>query len=229
VGRPVSGRTGITLKARENYEWAIPHVEAGLGAIPVARLDREDVAEWIEALAAGGKLSRRSVQICRTVLRAALADAVDEGIIPRSAAARVALPRSVAKPAKVKEIEAWDAAEVARFLETPAPTAGRSASALASYGLRHTAATHMVADATDIGQLRAIAALLGHSADMLMKTYAHAMPASTSLSSTPSLNGVGEIDEAACQTPMRLGPATNVSRRRLSAARLDWLVPGNVV
>ena len=34
---------------------------------------------WIEALAAGGKLSQRSVQICRTVLRAALTEAVDEG------------------------------------------------------------------------------------------------------------------------------------------------------
>ena len=57
------------------------------------------------------------MQICRTVLRAALAEAVDEGLIPRSPAARVALPRTVAKPAKVKEIEAWDAAEVTRFLE----------------------------------------------------------------------------------------------------------------
>ena len=30
------------------------------------------------------------------------------------------------------------------------------------------------------GQLRAIADILGHSPDMLMKTYAHAMPASMS-------------------------------------------------
>jgi integrase len=37
----------------------------------------------------------------------------------------------------------------------------------------------MVAGATDIGQLRAIADLLGHSPDMLMNTYAHAMPHST--------------------------------------------------
>ena len=115
--RYVASRTDITLKARESYEWAIPHIEAGLGAIPVARLDREDVAGGIEALAAGGKLSRRSVQICRTVLRAALADAVDERLIPRSPAARVGLPRTVAKPAKAKEIQAWDAAEVARFLD----------------------------------------------------------------------------------------------------------------
>lgn len=51
---------------------------------------------------------------------------------------------------------------------------------LTSHGLRHTAATQMVAAAVDIGQLRAIADILGHSPDMLMKTYAHAMPQSTS-------------------------------------------------
>ena len=84
VRRYVAGRTDITEKAQQQYEWAIPHIENGLGAIPLATLDREDVARWIETLAAGGKLSKRSVQICRTVLRAALSEAVDEGLIPRS-------------------------------------------------------------------------------------------------------------------------------------------------
>ena len=96
VRRYVAGRTDITEKAQQQYEWAIPHIENGLGAIPLATLDRDDVARWIEALAAGGRLSKRSVQICRTVLRAALSEAVDEGLIPRSPAARVGLPRVVA-------------------------------------------------------------------------------------------------------------------------------------
>ncbi|CAN5731947.1 hypothetical protein BH18ACT2_BH18ACT2_21340 [soil metagenome] len=120
VRRYVAGRTDITLKSRESYEWAIPHIEAGLGAIPVSRLDREDVAAWIEGLASAGALSRRSVQICRTVSRAALAEAVDAGIIPRSPAARVALPRTVAKAPKVKEIDAWELADVTPFLESTA-------------------------------------------------------------------------------------------------------------
>ena len=285
------------MKSRESYEWAIPHIEEGLGAIPVSQLDREDVAEWIEGLAAGGHLTRRSVQICRTVLRAALSEAVEEGLIPRSPAARVGLPRTVAKQPNAKEIQAWEAADVSRFLETTAdhrwavgfrlgalyglrrsevlglrwddldvdastlridqsvvavstgaawsdgknersrrripldddtaralkrrraeqaterllaggswedydlviatrqgrlvlPRSYDRALALAiqkagvprltSHGLRHTAATHMVAGAKDVGELRAIADILGHSPDMLMKTYAHAMPASTS-------------------------------------------------
>ena len=51
---------------------------------------------------------------------------------------------------------------------------------LSSHGLRHTAATHMVRHATDIGEIRAAADLLGHSPDMLMRTYAHALPESIS-------------------------------------------------
>ena len=47
---------------------------------------------------------------------------------------------------------------------------------LTSHGLRHTAATHMVQGSTDLGELRAIADLLGHSPEMLMNTYAHALP-----------------------------------------------------
>jgi len=49
---------------------------------------------------------------------------------------------------------------------------------LSSHGLRHTAATHMVRHAADIGEIRAAADILGHSPDMLMKTYAHVLPES---------------------------------------------------
>jgi integrase len=48
---------------------------------------------------------------------------------------------------------------------------------LTSHGLRHTA-THMVRHADDIGEIRAAADLLGHSPDILMRTYAHALPES---------------------------------------------------
>jgi integrase len=51
---------------------------------------------------------------------------------------------------------------------------------LTSHGLRHTAATHMVRHASDIGEIRAAADILGHSPDMLMRTYAHALPESIS-------------------------------------------------
>jgi integrase len=295
VRRYVAGRTDITVKSQEQYEWAIPHIESGLGAIQLSMLDRDDVATWIDGLARGGQLSRRGIQICRNVLRAALNEAVDEGLIARSPAARVGLPREVAKPGRQREVLTWSADEVDRFLaaavdhrwaigfrlgvlyglrrsevlalrwddlETDARTlrideslvavrtgvswsnatnersrrvipldddtikafARRRAEQaaerlkagedwddedliittrlgrlvlprsydralervvqaaglprLTSHGLRHTAATHMVQDAADVGELRAIADLLGHSPEMLMNTYAHALPQS---------------------------------------------------
>jgi len=295
VRRYVAGRTDITEKTREQYAWAIPHIGAGLGAIPLSRLDRDDVAAWVDKLAAGGRLSRRSVQICRNVLRAALSEAVDEGLIARSPAARVGLPRTVAKPVKVKDTVAWSEDEIDRFLEATSThrwaiafrlgvlyglrrsevlalrwddvdldkqtlrideslvavsggaawgdaknersrriiplydatlrclarrRADQAAERLAagpaweggnlilttrqggivlprsydralerivkntglprltSHGLRHTAATHMVSTAGDVGELRAIADILGHSPEMLLNTYSHALPRS---------------------------------------------------
>jgi hypothetical protein len=41
--------------------------KAGLGAIRLDRLDREDVARWLDEMASAGQLSWRSIQICRTV------------------------------------------------------------------------------------------------------------------------------------------------------------------
>ena len=73
----------------------------GRGDLP-DRLDREDVARWLDRMATAGQLSWRSIQICRTVLRAVLADAVEEGLLARSPAARVPMPREVAKPPKQK-------------------------------------------------------------------------------------------------------------------------------
>jgi integrase len=296
VRRYVASRTDVSLKAREQYEWAIPHIEAGLGAIRLDRLDREDVARWLDDLAVAGRLSWRSIQICRTVLRAALADAVEDGLLGRSPAARVPMPRTVAKPPKAKEVEAWAEEQVSRFLFVSAdhrwalgfrlgllyglrrsevlalrwndvdsakatlrideglvavrkgavwsdaknersrrviPLDSETLRALArrkseqaqerllagskwedhdliiathvgrpvmprsldralellvdtaglprltSHGLRHTAATHMVRAARDVGELRAVADVLGHSPDMLMKTYVHARPETT--------------------------------------------------
>ena len=295
--RYVAGRTDVTEKAREQYAWAVTHIEAGLGAISLARLDRDDVAAWIEGLAAGGQLGRRSIQACRNVLRAALAEAVDEGLITRSPAARVGLPRVVAKPVIEKAAVVWDESQVDRFLEVAGShrwavafrlgvlfglrrsevlalrwddvdqaaktlrideslvalnngaawgdaknersprlipmddetlralskrRADQAAERLAagpewddtdliittrhgglvlprsydrslalvvrdaglpnltSHGLRHTAATHMVGSANDLGELRAIADILGHSPEMLLNVYSHALPRSQS-------------------------------------------------
>ena len=293
LDRWVASRTDVSAKSKLQYEWAAGHLKAGLGQLTLDKLDRDDIARWLEASAAAGKLSKRSLQICRMVLRAALADAVEEGLLRRSPAARVALPKVVARVAVPKEVDAWDDTQVTGFLSAvtdhrwggplrlavlyglrrsellalrwsgidleagtvtiagglvevrgaPVWTDGKNARSrrtivvdagtarvlrshragqlqerlvagsewedidlvvssrtgtpvspgnfdqtldrlvaragvprLASHGLRHTAATHMVRQARDAGELCAVADVLGHSPDMLMKTYAHALP-----------------------------------------------------
>lgn len=137
VKRYVASRTDVSVKAREQYGWAASHIETGLGAIRVDRLEREDIARWLDEIASAGKLSRRSVQICRNVLRAALADAVDEGLLRRSPAARVAMPRHVAKPVREREVKAWSAQQVDGFLATTNEHAWAAGFRLAVlYGLR---------------------------------------------------------------------------------------------
>ena len=118
----VASRTDLSQKGREQYEWAVPHIEAGLGAITLDRLDRDDVARWLSDLAPGGRLGRRGIEICRTVLRAALRDAVEEGRLQRNPAARVPMPRQIAKPTRDRVADAWSEDEVAQFLRTAGRT-----------------------------------------------------------------------------------------------------------
>ncbi|MBA2283642.1 MAG: site-specific integrase [Acidimicrobiia bacterium] len=293
VDRWVASRTDVGEGTRSQYRWAADHIKEGIGSLRLDRLDRDDIATWFETLAGAGHFARRSIQIMRTVLRAALEDAVEEGTLRRNPARRVPMPRAVAKVAKAKETEAWDEAEVRRFVDAVGEhrwsgpmvllvlyglrrsellalrwsdldlkagrvvideglvsvrgkqvwTEGKNARSrrtipidkataaalvdhrrfqaeerllagpdwedwdlvvatktgrpidptnfsqtlarvikaadlptLSSHGLRHTAATHMVRQAKDVGELRAVADILGHSPDMLMRVYAHAMP-----------------------------------------------------
>jgi integrase len=293
----VAGKIDVAGNTRLQYEWAARHIRTGIGGVRVDRLERTDVASWLDGLANDGKFSRRSIQIFRTVLRAALADAVDLGELRRSPAARVGLPRHVANAGRLREVNAWTERELSRFLDSIAehrwagplrlaalyglrrselvglrwsavdlrkrtvrieralvevkgppqwsdgknarsrrtiPIDSSMAQALAvhhrfqaeerlaagarwqdhdlvvatrdgrpvsprnfdqtldrlvkksgvprltSHGLRHTAATHMVRHAADIGEIRAAADILGHSPDMMMRTYAHALPESVS-------------------------------------------------
>ena len=295
VDRWVESRTDIGRNQLQQYRWAARHINAGVGAISVERLDREDIAKWLNALAKGGQLSRRSIQIVRMTLRAALAAAVDAGDLRRNTASRVPMPREVIGKPRSKDADTWDDEQLDRFLITVRRhrwggpmrlealyglrrsellalhwsdldlhdgivsidaglveadgelvwTDGKNARSrrripvdidtrraitvhrerqreerdrarelwrdndlfvatqlggpvrprnyshtldrlvaraqvprLTSHGLRHTAATHMVANASDLGEVRAAAEILGHSPEMLMRTYAHALPAS---------------------------------------------------
>ena len=295
IDRWVDSRTDVGRNQQLQYKWAARHINAALGAIALESLSRDDIARWLNVLAQGGGLSRRSIQIIRMTLRAALASAVGAGELRRSPAAQVPMPREVVRKPRSREADSWDDAELDRFLNTVAShrwggpirletlyglrrsellaihwsdldlkrrrltitaglveadgelvwTSGKNPRShrtipldtdtvrtlmdhrkgqqaerhaagefwrdndlfvathlgepvrprnyartldrlvaraqvprLTSHGLRHTAATHMVSTASDLGEVRAAADLLGHSPEMLMTTYAHALPAS---------------------------------------------------
>lgn len=313
VRRWAASRVDVTARTRVQYEWAADCIARDLGAIRVDRLDRDDVARWLDRLATEGRYARRSIQLFRMLLRAALTDAVESGELRRNPAARVGMPREVAKPGLQRETESWTEDEVQRFLAAiaghrwagpirltvlyglrrsellglswsaldlrkntvrikralievhgkPTWSDGKNARArrtiqidpataralrdhrrsqaeerllarsewvdndlvvatktgnrvspsnfdqtlerlvaragvprLTAHGLRHTAATHMVRHADDLGEIRAAADLLGHSPDMLMRTYAHALPESISAVTEKIGKRAGEPDLA---------------------------------
>jgi integrase len=82
---------------------------------------------------------------------------------------------------------------------------------LASHGLRHTAATHMVRHASGIGEIPA-ADLLGHSPDILTRTYAHALSESVRTVTTSSPSRRGLLTRQTSTT------STSPSRKRTSSA-----------
>src|SRR5207302_10860876 len=90
---------------------------------------------------------------------AAASECVDEGMVLATRTGVPVLPRS------------FDRA-LARIIGKP------GVARRASRGLRHTAATEMVRSAADVGELRAVADVLGHGPDVLMRIYAHTLPES---------------------------------------------------
>jgi len=109
-------RTHVSPNQAQQYRWAAKHINAGLGAIAVSRLERSDVSTWLESLAHDGKLSRRSIQIIRMTLRAAMANAVASGELRRNVVAHVPMPRDVKRLPKAKDADAWDSDEIERFV-----------------------------------------------------------------------------------------------------------------
>lgn len=137
VAQWAESRIDIGNKSRLQYHWAAGHINAGIGSVRIDRLDRSDISRWLEGLAQARHMSRRSISICRTVLRAALADAVEAGELCRSPARRVAMPRNAAKVREEREVEAWEEADLRRFLTvTASHHRGAPLRLAAMYGLR---------------------------------------------------------------------------------------------
>jgi integrase len=87
-----SVRPHRTPKTVVGYETNVRrHIVPRLGEVALARLARADVQRLVNELAAAG-LAARTVRYAHATLRAALTDAVDDGLVAANVAARVKLP-----------------------------------------------------------------------------------------------------------------------------------------
>lgn len=96
------------------------HIAPHLGTTPVARLTGPALNAWMRKLEVSGRadgqggLSARTVRYVFTILRSALGDAVREGRLALNPTDRATPPS--ASEARPPEMQAWTAAELARFL-----------------------------------------------------------------------------------------------------------------
>lgn len=98
------------------------YVRPRLGPVPLAELtvrllDRHYVHLLCSGNRRGGPLSRRTVQYTHAVLRKALNDAVEVGLLPENVATRAHVPRvDPTRDGLVPRPDLWDAEETRRFL-----------------------------------------------------------------------------------------------------------------
>lgn len=247
VRRWAASRTDLSVTGEEQYERALPTFKRDLGGVRPDRLDREDVARWLATLARDGQLSRRSVDAWRNVLTAALADAIEEGLLRRSPTARVPAPWSELLALRWDDIDldrrtarvdqallptnggevwpAWVATGTILGTRTGVAILARSfdralvllidkagVPRLSNHGLRHTAATHRVRHAEHVGELGAVADLLGHSPDLPLRVYPHALPGDE-----PSVSGRkshATTTQSRCDTLSTVAGATTAPAER---------------
>jgi integrase len=113
----LSGRLGLTEKTRAGYEGILTsRVLPTFGPVPVARVTRSAVADWISEMAREG-LSPSRIRNCHNVLAACLEAAVNDGLIGRNPARGVELP---ARP--VSDDHRYLTAEEVERLAAAAPT-----------------------------------------------------------------------------------------------------------
>lgn len=95
------------------------HVQPALGRRPLQQLTAAMLnALYAELLAGAARrrpLSAKTVRYVHTILHKSLADAVDAGVLVGNAADRAKPPRP--NRGKVREIQCWEADELARFLK----------------------------------------------------------------------------------------------------------------
>lgn len=125
---------------RANYRHALRPVRERLGHKQLQALTKDDVSALVDWMASAGRvrggkpgtgLGPRSIQLTLSRLRAALDDALEDGLVVRNAAARVKGTKLV----KAKR-EPWSSTEVKAFVASAADDRLYAAARLSLLGLR---------------------------------------------------------------------------------------------
>ncbi|HEY3239153.1 MAG TPA: hypothetical protein VGL92_06295, partial [Acidimicrobiia bacterium] len=111
------------------------YLKPGLGAVPIQRLDLDQIRRWRTKLAAeggrwGGPLSKSTVAGAARTLFTALEAAVDSGLIPRNPA-KARAKKGKRQAEQRQPPKCWTAAELQRFLAVTAVSDAPAGSALA--------------------------------------------------------------------------------------------------
>lgn len=94
VARHVEHLTGVTEGTKSDYRAMLERdISPALGSVPVSLLTREQVATWVNALAARG-LSGKSIRNRHSLLSAALTSAQREGLIGQHPCKGMRMPRT---------------------------------------------------------------------------------------------------------------------------------------
>jgi integrase len=121
------GTKGIRPTTYVSYEYIIrAHIKPTLGWIPLKQLQTQALQKFFNSMRESGRqkmqgsysdkpgLSRRTVEYTRTIIKAALSQAVEEGLLIRNVAAATKLPPDTEK----KEVVPFTRGEAEQFLST---------------------------------------------------------------------------------------------------------------
>jgi integrase len=91
--------TANKLKSVQSYRWPVTRIVAAIGDIPLKRLTRSDIQEFLntQTTRRGDPVSKGTAQLLLVVLRQALAQARSDGLMTHDPAADVKLPTHKAR------------------------------------------------------------------------------------------------------------------------------------
>lgn len=109
----LKGQTTVRKNSIGHYDWCVRQLVTEIGRTPLKRLSRDDCEALVTRLAQ--RYTRHTIRHIVQVLRAALTDAVREGVIPRSPAQSIGIPEAVTVKKEIVRLWTTDEQKVFRM------------------------------------------------------------------------------------------------------------------